>query len=885
MVVPGFHYFVAWRYLMARPRRVSVPIFSVIGFLLTVSITVGALGRYVFPEPPRLGLAPIGTPGHMVDAAAIVFFGFAGLALIGGLCAHVARNPQRLFTPLSVPLALVAAAIAMIGLDAGYGITLAAAGALLLPSVIAYASRAPALERGLVGLLIVYFGGAGAATRLLAGRIDGMIVLDNRWVLGALGCILFGVLLTVALWLSYVRARPKRLPLLLCLAAPVAIGVGALLASQAHPTVDLFRPEIDMDVLVMLDRVRLVGLILAGVGGAFSIGSMARVVRRALKPRPTRVVGCLSVLALCAGLSAIALVQVAVSALSVPPTQLQLASVALLVLAELALFLGVVRYYFTFFTTVSMAGVCIGSMALVIVLSVMSGFETDLREKILGSNAHVLVTKEDGEFTEYEEIEELIRKVPKVVAVTPYFTSEVVVAANNNYANVLIKGIEPDTVGEVTDLEKNIKQERGLDALWPLAPDGSIIGAPPDEPGNWDPDEPYEPDPNAIDPAPGDMRVDDDDPEDFSAGIDTSTGPPVPISAEREDDEPEALGPGSGQALAPPGDTAPAVDQAPADLKVDDSDPEDYSGGEDPEVISERAAEESGIDRDDDFEGAIIDLPERSPAISPRVASLSGVLVGKELVKQIHLYVGQEVRMVSPLSDPTNPGGAPVPYTRNYRVAGTFYTGMYEYDLKFVYVELESLQEFLDLGDQVNGIEIRLEDPDDTSSVVSALNKQLGPTYRVQDWKEINRGLFSALKLEKIAMFLVLAIIILVASFSIIGNLIMVVVEKAKEIALLKTLGASNPGIMAVFITQGFFIGLVGTVVGVAHGLVACFLGEVFGLPLDPDVYYIDRLPIHVEWDAVALVAAAGVLISIVATIYPAYVGGRVRPIEGLRYE
>ena len=581
-----------------------------------------------------------------------------------------------------------------------------------------------------------------------------------------------------------------------------------------------------------------------------------------------------------AGLAAVILVQVSVASFTIAPTQLQLASVALVVLAELAIVLGIIRYYFTFFTTVSMTGVAIGSMALVIVLSVMSGFETDLREKILGSNAHVLVTKEDGEFTEYEKVEELVESLPQVVAVTPYFISEVVIAANNNYANVLIKGIDPATVGKVTDLAKDIKQERGLDALWPLAPDGTIVGKPPAVDDGRDPDAPYEPDPDAVDPAPSDMRVGGSDPEDFSSGPDSHKPKKL-----RENVRIDA---GGGQLHEPlvddDGPYEPPVavdDDGPYEPPVAVDDDEPYE----PPVDVDDDAPSDDEDGDDELEGAIFDLPERSPAISPRVASLSGVLVGKELVKQIHLYVGQEVRMVSPLSDPTNPGGAPIPYTRNYRVAGTFYTGMYEYDLKFVYVDLESLQEFLDLGDQVNGIEIRLSDPDATSSVVHKLNKQLGPGYRVQDWKEINRGLFSALKLEKIAMFLVLAIIILVASFSIIGNLIMVVVEKAKEIALLKTLGASNTGIMGVFVTQGFFIGLVGTLVGVAHGLVACYLGTVFGLPLDPDVYYIDRLPIHVEGAAVLAVAAAGVLISIVATIYPAYVGGRVQPIEGLRYE
>jgi lipoprotein-releasing system permease protein len=270
--------------------------------------------------------------------------------------------------------------------------------------------------------------------------------------------------------------------------------------------------------------------------------------------------------------------------------------------------------------------------------------------------------------------------------------------------------------------------------------------------------------------------------------------------------------------------------------------------------------------------------------VRPEVAVLDGLLVGQELVNQISLYTGQEIRIISPLPD-TSPDGLSIPRLQNFRIAGKFFSGMYEYDLKYVYCSLSALQSFLDLGDEVNGIEVRVKDPAQTGDIVRKLEEALGPDYRVQDWKELNKALFSALKLEKIAMFFILVIIVLVASFSIVGNLIMVVIEKAKEIAILKTLGSSNRGVMNIFITQGFFIGLVGTSLGLALGLGACFLGMTYGVPLDPDVYYIDKLPIQVEPWSVVVVGVSGVAISVVATIYPAFIAARMRPVKGLRWD
>ncbi len=499
----------------------------------------------------------------------------------------------------------------------------------------------------------------------------------------------------------------------------------------------------------------------------------------------------------------------------------QAGGIAFLV-AGVCVYVFLIRIFFTFYSTVSIVGVSIGCAALVTVLSIMNGFEADLRVKILGSNAHLQVSKDDGEFVEWEEVRAKIERVPGVVASTPFATSEVVIAANSNYSNVVVKGIDVASATRVTALRKNLADPEALGRLEPLVPD-------PMEPPEALPDAPADPD--AIDPAPADLPTA-GDPVDWS---DPSAGPP-------------------------------ALDPAPDDFaegaEVDpDARPRDLSGTATP---------------------ADLDAAARLPS---RVQTLSGVLVGRELRKTMHTFEGQEVRLVSPLSDPMNPdaNGTPIPFNRDYRVAGEFFTGMYEYDLKLVYVSLESLQRFLRLGDAVDGIEVRIQRPDDVDAMAQRISAAIGPEYHVQGWRELNRNLFSALKLEKIAMFMILAIIIIVASFSIVGTLIMTVIEKARQIALLKTLGASDLEIVVVFVTQGSMIGFIGGTLGVGIGLGLCLYLKTFGYPIPAEVYYIDRLPVHVDYLTCGLIYVAALVISFAATIYPSILGAQLRPAVGLK--
>lgn len=563
------------------------------------------------------------------------------------------------------------------------------------------------------------------------------------------------------------------------------------------------------------------------------------------------------------------------------------------VLAGLAILFGCLRAYFTFFTTVPIGGVWIGTAALVCVLAVMSGFESDLREKILGSNAHIQVTREDGEFTEWREVKSRIERVPGVVASTPYAVSEVVIAANSNGMNVIIKGIDPQSVGAVTDLVNDLEDKDAMHNLEPSHDGDRDLRVPQNA---AQPVGPSVPRPSSlvrdshgssgaskgrqglqagVDPPPADLPKS-GEPIDYSVPAgeprDADVPPPEPRDAAAPTPEPRDA---AVAATVPPGPhdvpttARPTVDPPPSDEITTDEPPVDY--GKPTRAITADPT---------------IEVFDVSDQPSARTRALPGILVGRELAKQTHLYTGEEVHVVSPLSDASNPDatGMPIPFNRDYRVAGIFFTGMFEYDLKYVYVTLDSLQDFLDRGDVVDGIEIRVAAPDNSGAYVERLATLLGPSYRVQDWKDLNRSLFSALKLEKVAMFIVLGIVILVASFSIVGNLIMVVVEKGREIALLKTLGASDPGVMQLFAIQGLLIGLIGTVLGVATGLAACYVGKRVGIPLNPDVYYIDKMPVHVDPSSVFITFVAGVSISIAATFYPAILAARVRPAAGLRH-
>jgi lipoprotein-releasing system permease protein len=261
-----------------------------------------------------------------------------------------------------------------------------------------------------------------------------------------------------------------------------------------------------------------------------------------------------------------------------------------------------------------------------------------------------------------------------------------------------------------------------------------------------------------------------------------------------------------------------------------------------------------------------------------------GLILGRELARSLHVLVGDELRLVAPLGD-LGPMGV-MPRTRHYRVAGIFYSGMYEYDASHVYMRLEQAQDFLDLQGKVTNIEVRVEDAEAATLVVGRVQNALKERgLRVRDWKELNKNLFSALKLEKIATFIILCLAITVACFCIICTLLLMVTEKSKEIAIIKSLGATDNMVLRIFMLEGLMIGGVGTLLGVVTGWVAAEGLQRFGVKLDPEVYYVDRLPIEVNPADYALVALCALVITVLATIGPARAAAQLRPVDGIRYE
>jgi lipoprotein-releasing system permease protein len=224
--------------------------------------------------------------------------------------------------------------------------------------------------------------------------------------------------------------------------------------------------------------------------------------------------------------------------------------------------------------------------------------------------------------------------------------------------------------------------------------------------------------------------------------------------------------------------------------------------------------------------------------------------------------------------------------TRKFRVSGIFYSGFAEYDGRLVYVSMREAQDFLGAGDIVTGVEMKLRDVNRAADVARALDEQLGgDPFQVVDWRTLNHNLFSALVFQKVVLLVVLTLIIIVAAFNMVASLSMMVLDKVKEIAIMKSMGASAGGLARTFQVVGMTIGGIGTAAGLVVGLILCRVVSRYGYPLDPKVYLIDKLPIAVDPVEVTFVAVVAMLICFVATLYPALKASALHPVEGLRYE
>ncbi len=397
--------------------------------------------------------------------------------------------------------------------------------------------------------------------------------------------------------------------------------------------------------------------------------------------------------------------------------------------------------FISLITVISVLGVMIGVMTLNVVMAVMTGFEETLRDRLLGINAHVALVKSGDQLRDYERLLEQVRKTKGVVAASPSIYGQVMLTSGPRVSGVVVRGVDPDRVNQVVDIERYIKE-------------------------------------------------------------------------------------GNLQSL-----------KQPQPLQV---------------------------------QGRTILLP--------------GVIIGIRLANQLGVFLGSPIQVVSPLGSPTAIGV--IPKVRRFVVVGIFDSGMSEIDSTLVYMNLSDAQKFFELGNAVTNIEIRVQDVYHAQSVAQDIQRQLGFPYLTEDWSRLWPNLFSALRLEKTVYFLVLLLMVLIGAFNIISTLIMVVMEKRKDIAILQSMGASRNSIRRIFLIKGCVIGVVGTLLGVVLGLAICVLIQKYRfIELPKDVFLISTVPVRIYLSNFLLVGLASLVVCLLASIYPARQAAKLDPVEIIRYE
>lgn len=273
--------------------------------------------------------------------------------------------------------------------------------------------------------------------------------------------------------------------------------------------------------------------------------------------------------------------------------------------------------------------------------------------------------------------------------------------------------------------------------------------------------------------------------------------------------------------------------------------------------------------------------------LTRRETELPGIIVGRELAGQLGVFQGETLHLISPvgMTGGTVQGALGVtPKIRKFRVVGIFDSGMLEYDSSLAYISIQEAQAFFNLSNRITGIEVKVNDIFRAGQIAAQIQAGLGSPYQARDWMQLNRNLFSALKMEKSMMFIILVLIVLVASFNIVSTLTMTVMEKSREIAILKAMGAGREAIMRIFMLEGVIIGVVGVLLGLPLGVAVCLsLQRFYKLP--GDVYYLSYLPVKIQPFDLILVACSAILIGFLATLYPSRRAAQLDPAEALRYE
>jgi lipoprotein-releasing system permease protein len=537
------------------------------------------------------------------------------------------------------------------------------------------------------------------------------------------------------------------------------------------------------------------------------------------------------------------------------------------------------RAFISVGTMFATLGVALGVGALATVMSVTGGFRAQFRDKVLGVNAHVLVLKYATDFREYRDVMEKMKKVPGVIGVAPFVINPMMITHGERTATgVLLKGVDPAKVSSVLDLPRHIV-EGSLDGM-------RLAGAKPPERRRK----------GLLDDALSNRLG--------SAGLDGDPLPPLP----RASAAPPAP---SGSAAREEPNKGSALKQIEDVLKAEALAEPDVTSRATPYTGKKSAAGEAGAPNggDEDFQlpagapvGNIVpeggysgDLPDDDdlpPEVSPdpchdpaSVKKLPGIVIGVTLKRNLEVKIGDCLQVTSPtIGFSYSHGSMRAPVAKQFRITAVFDAGFDQYDSKLVYTDLYEAQTFYDTGDSVTGVEMKVSNIDGAREVAREIDRRLANgVYHTLDWEELNHGLFTALRIQQLLMSLVLALIIVVAAFTVIATLIMVVLDKKKEIAVLKAMGASNSALLRAFLYQGGIIGVFGTAFGLALGVVVCKLLLVYALPLDPKVYFISRLPVQVRPVEFVLVGVFAILVCLLATVWPALHASRLRPADAFR--